>query len=88
MKPIRYCCFTLCAVVLLHSNFSLGQTKQTTVPNRDSAVSISGEVEHPIKLTHADFAKLPRKAVRAKDHSGKESEFEGVMLVDVLGLAG
>jgi DMSO/TMAO reductase YedYZ molybdopterin-dependent catalytic subunit len=88
MKPIRFCCFALCAVVLLHSNSSLGQTKQTAASAGDTAVSITGEVERPIKLTQADFAKLPRKTVRAKEHGGKESEFEGVTLADVLSLAG
>lgn len=88
MKPIRCRCFVLCVVVLLQGNFSSGQTKQTTVPAGDPVVSITGEVERPIKLTRADFAKLPHKTVRAKDHSGMVSEFEGVMLVDVLGLAG
>ncbi len=88
MKPIRYCCFALCAVMLLQSDVRLAQTKEVLAPPGDSVVSISGDVEHPLKLTQADFAKLPRKAVRAKDHGGKESEFEGVMLVDVLSLAG
>jgi hypothetical protein len=31
---------------------------------------------------------LPRRSVRAKDHSGKESEFEGVPLVEALKQAG
>jgi hypothetical protein len=39
-------------------------------------------------LTVADLAKFPRQSLRAKDHSGKEAEFTGVALVDVLKEAG
>jgi DMSO/TMAO reductase YedYZ molybdopterin-dependent catalytic subunit len=61
-----------------------------TAPNAktETLLSIAGEVPSPVKLTSAEFAKLPRQSVRAKDHSGKESDFEGVALVDVLKQAG
>jgi DMSO/TMAO reductase YedYZ molybdopterin-dependent catalytic subunit len=52
------------------------------------SLSVSGEVERPLKLSAADLGKLPRKSVRAKDHDGKESEFEGAPLAEVLKLAG
>jgi hypothetical protein len=45
-------------------------------------------VERELKLGPADLSKLQRRSVRAKDHSGTESTFEGVALVDVLQLAG
>src|SRR5215468_10025384 len=63
-----------------------GQTPQATAP--EISLSVSGEVERPLKLTAADLGKLPRRAVRAKDHDGKESEFEGSPVVEVLKLAG
>jgi DMSO/TMAO reductase YedYZ molybdopterin-dependent catalytic subunit len=52
------------------------------------SLSVSGEVEKPLKLTAADLAKLPHRSVRAKGHDGKEAEFEGVPVVEVLKLAG
>ncbi len=64
-----------------------GQSVQTTAPAPNILLSVGGEVEHPLKLTAADLAKLPRRTVRAKDHGGKESAFEGVELAEVLKLA-
>ena len=63
-----------------------GQAPQTTAP--EISLNVSGEVERPLKLTAADLGKLPRRSVRAKDHDGKESEFEGSPLIEVLKLAG
>jgi DMSO/TMAO reductase YedYZ molybdopterin-dependent catalytic subunit len=51
-------------------------------------LSVGGEVERPLKLNTSDWAKLPRRTVRAKDHDGKEATFEGVPLFEVLKLAG
>jgi hypothetical protein len=41
-----------------------------------------------LKLGSADIAKLPRKTVRAREHNGAESTFEGVALIEFLKLAG
>ncbi len=51
-------------------------------------LTIGGAVERPLKLGAAEIAKLPRRAVRAKDHGGTESTFEGVALFELLKLAG
>lgn len=51
-------------------------------------LTIGGGVETPIKLTTAEMSKLPRTTVRARDHSGVESAFEGVALFEFLKLAG
>jgi len=59
---------------------------QTTQPA--ITLSISGEVEKPLKLSAADLAKLPQRTIHAKGHDGKEAEFTGVPLVEVLKLAG
>jgi DMSO/TMAO reductase YedYZ molybdopterin-dependent catalytic subunit len=63
-----------------------GQTPQSSTP--EISLSISGEVERPLKLTGDDLAKLPRRTIRAKDHGGNESEYEGSPLIEVLKLAG
>ncbi len=43
---------------------------------------------HPLSLTAAEFAKLPRKTVRAKGHDGVESQYQGVPLIEILAKAG
>ena len=85
MIHLRRICFAIGIFVALISAVG-GQTPQTPAP--EVSLSVSGEVENPIKLTAADLAKLPRRSVRAKDHDGKESEFEGSPLIEVLKLAG
>jgi len=62
----------------------VGQTQNTPAP----ILKVGGEVSVPLQLSAADFAKLPRTSTKAKDHSGKESVFEGVSLVEILKLAG
>jgi DMSO/TMAO reductase YedYZ molybdopterin-dependent catalytic subunit len=51
-------------------------------------LSVGGDVPRPFKLTTPEFARLPRQTVRARDHDGKETEFEGVPLVEVLKASG
>jgi len=78
-------CLAFC---LLITPAVFGQSVQTTAPAPDVLLHVGGEVERPLKLTADNLAKLPRRTVRAKDHGGKESAFEGVELVEVLKLAG
>jgi DMSO/TMAO reductase YedYZ molybdopterin-dependent catalytic subunit len=64
------------------------------VPKADSRtpakvlVQVTGEVTKPQAISADDFAKLPRKTLRAKAHDGVEHQYEGVALVDVLATAG
>lgn len=51
-------------------------------------LTVGGDVEKPLKFTAAEIAKLPRTTIRAGDHSGVESGFEGVTLFEFLKLAG
>jgi DMSO/TMAO reductase YedYZ molybdopterin-dependent catalytic subunit len=67
---------------------SYGQNKQNAGPSADVFLSVGGEVARPLKLSAADFAKLPRHKVRAKGHNRKEAEYEGTPLIEVLQLAG
>jgi len=85
MIHLRKTCFIIFIFVALVPTI-YGQTPQASAP--EISLSVSGEVERPLKLTAADLGKLPRRSVRAKDHDGKESEFEGSPLVEVLKLAG
>jgi hypothetical protein len=49
---------------------------------------VGGDVPRPFELTTAEFAQLPRQTVRAKGHDGKEAEFAGVPLIELLKTAG
>jgi DMSO/TMAO reductase YedYZ molybdopterin-dependent catalytic subunit len=49
---------------------------------------VEGEVPRPLVLTAAQLAQLPRQTVRATDSGGKEFEFDGIALVELLKAAG
>jgi DMSO/TMAO reductase YedYZ molybdopterin-dependent catalytic subunit len=51
-------------------------------------LKVGGEVPHPLTFTAEEFAGLPRQSVRAKDRDGKEVEFEGVPVFEILQRAG
>ena len=85
MLQLQKVCSTICLCILLATAAS-AQTAQSATPA--ISLSVSGEVERSLKLTAADLAKLPHRSVRAKGHDGKEAEFEGVLLIEILKLAG
>ncbi len=79
----------LVVVTLLHHSPAKGQDRPAAKTEEPRAfLSVKGEAERPLELTAADFAKLPRQSVHAKDHEGKEADYDGVALVDVLKSAG
>lgn len=51
-------------------------------------LTVGGEVPTPLKLTRADLDKFTRHTVRAKDHDGKDYNYEGVAVIDILQKAG
>jgi DMSO/TMAO reductase YedYZ molybdopterin-dependent catalytic subunit len=61
---------------------------QDPAPTSKAVLSVGGDVPRPLELTAPDFGRLPRQTVRAKDHDGKEAEFEGVPLVEMLKASG
>jgi len=89
MKLLTGCRILLTLIALLSIGpFVIAQTGKSEATTAKATLRISGEVERQLTLSGDDLAKLPRRSIRAKDHSGKESEFEGVPLVEVLKLAG
>jgi DMSO/TMAO reductase YedYZ molybdopterin-dependent catalytic subunit len=79
------------SLILLISTISLaalGQAEPGPGARPPAALTVNGEVEHPLRLTVEDLAKLPRQSVRARDRENKESAFEGVPLVEILKAAG
>ncbi len=83
---IRSIFFCICCAIWLNAAVVSGQESPAT-PAPVQTLNVSGEVAHPVKLTAADFAKLPRQTVRVKEH-GVDTNFEGVPLVEILKLAG
>ncbi len=81
--------FVLLFAVLSHS-FVRGQAgeKQALTGNPQGTIKVEGEVTHPLQLSVADLAKMRRVAVKAADRDGKEHQFSGIPLADILQLAG
>ena len=59
-----------------------------TNSSSDVLLTMGGEVSSPLKLTRADLDKFARRTVRAKDHDGKEYNYEGIAIIDILQKAG
>ena len=59
-----------------------GVTAQSP-PAAPVLLSVTGGVEKPLRLSATELSEGPRRTVRAKGHDGKESEFEGVALVEI-----
>src|SRR5262249_51825946 len=55
---------------------------------RDTVLTIGGDVERPYALSAAEFEKLPHVNVRATGHDGKAANYEGVRVSDLLRAAG
>lgn len=75
--------FPLVLMVLLCSWRATAQEK----PAEPVLLTVSGEVEHPLRLTASDLSRLSRRSVHATEH-GKTATFEGVALSEVLQMAG
>ncbi|GAA4302224.1 hypothetical protein GCM10023143_04500 [Compostibacter hankyongensis] len=52
------------------------------------AVTVTGAVQHPLKLSAADLSGMKRTEVRAAGKDGKTHAFSGVALSDILEKAG
>src|SRR5271163_2861443 len=55
----------------------------------DAKLTIAGDVSHPLTLTKADLARLPRTSVSVKgEGNDEETTYEGVLLYEILKQAG
>ena len=77
-----------CLASAFAPNVTYGQERQADTLAPNALLSVSGEVEHPLQLSGAELAKLPRHTARVTDHDGVEATFEGPPLVEILRLAG
>src|SRR4051812_8371217 len=85
MSGVRMTWFLLLLQICPHS---IAAPAQDPPPASGVVLSVGGEVPRPVKLTAPEFGRLPRPSVRAKDHEGKEANFEGVPLVELLKASG
>lgn len=77
-----------CVAHAQNSGATAAAAVATIAVKSDASVSISGEgVLRPLHIGEAELKKLARRKVTAKDHD-VPAEFEGVLLADVLRLAG
>jgi len=70
--------------IAVSASVASAQEKQSPGPE----LTVAGEVAHPLKLTTADFARLPHQKLTTKDTDGKTVTFEGVALGQLLQSAG
>ncbi|QHV96781.1 molybdopterin-dependent oxidoreductase [Spirosoma endbachense] len=75
---IRYASAVLCLFFFL----------LVTRANAQTVLTISGEVTKPLTLQVADLKAMPHTSVTGKDRDGKEHQYSGIPLVDLLKLAG
>jgi hypothetical protein len=83
MNKVRQLSFAL-LLIALSSFAASAQTNSSS----EVLLTVGGEVPTPIKLTRTDLDKFTRHTVRAKDHDGKEYNYEGVAITDILQKAG
>src|SRR5262245_29877881 len=72
----------------LNSFSSPVHDKATAKPVALYRLRVNGEVENSLEMGLADLDKLAHKTVPVTEPNGKEVEFEGVQLYDVLRVAG
>ncbi|HBB94317.1 MAG TPA: molybdopterin-binding protein [Blastocatellia bacterium] len=82
MKIIKR--ISLLAVLVI--SFVTATQAQNTSP--EVLLIVGGEVATPLKLTRADLDKFTHHTVRAKDHDGKDYNYDGVAIIDILQKAG
>jgi len=61
---------------------------RTAGEKNDIVLTVKGHVTRDLALSRADLSHFPRASIRAKDELGRESLFEGVLLVEILRTAG
>jgi DMSO/TMAO reductase YedYZ molybdopterin-dependent catalytic subunit len=88
MKTLLIGCFALLSAIALRTVLWTAMSHEPAQNKAAVLLTVSGEVDRPLKLTASDIATLPRLTVRAKEHSGEEASFEGIALIAVMKAAG
>jgi hypothetical protein len=90
MRGSRKAQVLLILTLLPYPPATRGQEPSPPASSTSSGVMLSvvGDVPRPLALTAAQIAQFPRRTVRAADSGGRESEFDGIPLVELLKAAG
>jgi|SRR5215471_6627904 len=88
MKTLLIGCFALLTAPVPRTVLWQAISPEAAQNKAAVLLTVSGEVDRPLKLTASDIAALPRLTVRAKEHNGQEASFEGVALIEVMKAAG
>jgi hypothetical protein len=75
------------ALALTFAWTALGQAPAAQAP-ASVALTVSGDVPMPLKLTLAELAAMPRQTAKIPNPNGGDFTYEGVSLFDVLKRAG
>ena len=75
---IAFALFSFCAIA----------TAAQTTTSSAVLITVGGEVPTVLRLTRTDLDNFTRHTVRAKDHDGKDYDYEGVAIIDILQKAG
>jgi len=76
----RLCCLSLVGwLVCAAAGYS-----EPGPPSTPAALEVINESGKAFSLSAAEFAKLPQKELKARDHSGDEATYRGVLVASVL----
>ncbi len=68
--------------------FALAASLFTVSATFAQTVVVSGDVTKPFTITASSFAAMKQTTIKGKAHDGKEHEFTGVLLSDIVNAAG
>ncbi|MDQ6477936.1 molybdopterin-dependent oxidoreductase [Dyadobacter sp. LHD-138] len=83
MSPFKFHPLTFVWVFILSLSLSVCGFAQNT-----ASVAITGEVATPLNLTLQDLSTFKQVSQKVKERDGKEHEFKGVALIELLEKAG
>jgi hypothetical protein len=81
------CCLTLTLCLAVNLGECRGQDP-APVAKTKATLTVRGAGAEPLQLDAVDLSRMARRSVKAKDHDGKETVFEGVLVADILKKAG
>jgi DMSO/TMAO reductase YedYZ molybdopterin-dependent catalytic subunit len=85
-KQLILATLTLCVALGLRE--ARGQAPAVESKAKTPSVAVRGDVAQPLNLRLEDLALMPRRSAKVKDHDGRESVVEGVLVADILKRAG
>ena len=88
MHPTRRCVTLFLWMTVLSLSIGPGLCWHARMASAETVLRVEGESTPPLTLRDADFAQLPRTSVQVHDHAGTSVTYAGVLLRDIMVLAG